>query len=730
MDLVRQEDLTNLVRLLELGQDPNSSEAFHETLSQFKNHPHFLFALLRIIADQTLPIPLRFSAASIMRNNIDILQDPNLIDQFIHEAQAHLLYVLRLPPSYFVREIAALVACIYLYYNNRTNLPVFADLNTSLSEIIQIPELCENALDFGIELSSVKYTLNTTFVSFLPHFIIGEFSEKAIYLCSLLYLHTNLLHSTVIPILFQHLEQLSPNAIASTCRIVKNILSDQRSQPLIEFAIMCLLNPNDNVAFEAIEIFEYIELIPYQNEIVVSIFRRLGNDFDLTVANVSTSCLRLLRKYYLNHRDKAESVLLQLLQTSTEDSNELKCIIRCYSILKYDTQQDLEMAYSNLTQLLATPFCCDAAYSITTMTKRNPNYFPQSFSAVFMVLQSDSLEIRLQIYQYLTKLCMKIDSKLPLEKKAELQSEPFLGLLLTKLCSLQSVDDEFFLLMRLMASYCNILQVFTPETFLKLTEVSYQALTANSSLASECVYVFSSIINKIPETFIELLTKVAPIVLTKLKEDNADEILTKYSVTFFTKSIEGASKFQLINHGFNGLISEVCNVVFQFINPSSAFPVSVRLASWDFFYTNLLFNTQFLTPYLPTLFHILSDPSELHFDVIGLMCQFVNLFFSHYKGNEFDDFIPPIIYNVCIEGLERDVDDGDHNRQSCAFCLLKLLVRNPAYPLCFHPDLIQAIINELSDFNYIIEHINDEGLKLEFTQNLRTIIERFPKQEE
>lgn len=124
-----------------------------------------------------------------------------------------------------------------------------------------------------------------------------------------------------------------------------------------------------------------------------------------------------------------------------------------------------------------TTFCCDASYAITKITKKYPSYYPQTFQVIFQGLNSDSHEIRYQLLNYLTNLSFKIFPRLSEDVKNSMPCEPYLESLLQMIVTRSSqsdYEDEFVVLLRLVASFCNIVQSFDQGNLSQLIQMTFE----------------------------------------------------------------------------------------------------------------------------------------------------------------------------------------------------------------------------------------------------------------
>lgn len=716
MSEITPDSLENDVKLLiEMGMNHESQELFFQNLSILQSQPQFPFALLKIISNQELSISIRIKAIGLLRPVLSSIDD-ELIDDFWKEADSNLFYALRIPFSNLVNEIAILLSEIYSNFKERTISPIFPYLNDKLVETIQIPEFVENALTFAIDFGNFKI-LYVSFAELLPNFVLSEYSEKVIELASLLTLHWELFEEKIIPIIFEHLEELSINSIKYTCLLIGNILKHHRPQILIDFIIQCIENENDMIVFAAIESIYNNQMIMYQENLILALYKRLGNDANLCECNVSTLCLDELSRRYSDEYAKVNLLLEKKINESFESENEddIRCAIRCFSILDIKDDDDLDKALNLLANFLNSNFPVDASYSMTELTKKHPNFFPKVFEVVFQVLSSDSSEVRYQIFDFLFDLSITIEPELSSEIKDQFQSEPFLGILLENIQNDDIQYDEFLRILKLIGSFCSIVQSFEVEDFNTLVQITIEILNKNSDLVVECFHIFSSIIGKHKEVFVQLFEEIGPIVWSFIEEHQIeDEKELKYLFIFFSKSVESASKFEVINEEFNKVISHVCEFAIVCINPSYSF--LIQKYGWIFLYNIILYDKEVFDAFKENIIGLLVFiSSKTNLEIIGIKCQFIIVFIDQYE-NDLNDEIKKSFIDVCYRGIEENVSDDEIDRQMCILCLMRLALKTPDF------DIDE---NTMEDIKLMMMHhddyIKDERMLSEMTKCLKAL---------
>ncbi|KAK8893743.1 hypothetical protein M9Y10_022172 [Tritrichomonas musculus] len=722
VDLSTPESLQVIIDFLQMGMDPQNQALFIDNLSQIESNSMFIFALIKVISNQDVAIPIRVVATSLLRHNFFKIPN-NLVDDFLQAVDQNLFYSLQIPISNLVNEIAVLTAEIYqnFKYYKRTNISIFPDLNQKLTETIQIPEYVENSLIFAIEFANVDYNIGSTFLTFLPNFVIGQLSEYSLHLASLLPLHSNKFKETIVPIIFSNVNELTEKSLSFACVIVGNILRDSRDQILIDFIVECMNNASDSVAFHAADSIYQNEMISYQESIVVALFKRLGNDFNLCESNVSTFYMKVLKYYYTTYIEKAHPFLLLLINQSLESKevseSQMRCAIRCYSILRFEKETDVENLFIFLSKFLNTTFCCDASYAITKITKKYPSYYPQTFQVIFQGLNSDSHEIRYQLLNYLTNLSFKIFPRLSEDVKNSMPCEPYLESLLQMIVTRSSqsdYEDEFVVLLRLVASFCNIVQSFDQGNLSQLIQMTFEIINQSTTFSVECLNIFGSIIYKEKDCFQQLFQLVQPIVTSLLFNNSDDVNILQYALNFFAMAVIGANRFQFISDEFNGLLLPVCIFTFSLIDPfSQVSSCESQNAGWLLFYRIILYDAGLFDNLKVPLINLLRVVNKNKYDLklIGIKCQFVLVLIDSYQ--QLLDFeLKKDLICICYLYLVEDIWDGDFYRQVCMLCLLKLSLITPEYSL-------DAKV--IDDAKLMIEYINDPIILKGITDCLQNI---------
>lgn len=716
--------------LIEMGMNHQNQETFFECLNNLQSIPQFPFVLLKIISNQEISIPIRINAISLLRPILFSI-DENFINDFLTESESCLFYALQIPFSDLVKEISILSSEIYQNFKKRTqSFTLKFSLNSKLIETIQIPEFVPNALIFAVDFASVDcYSISSEFASYLQNFVLGEHSEITIQLASLLTSYWELFEEKMIPTIFENVEELSINSIKYACLLIGNILRNDRPQILIDFIIQCIQNENDMIVFAAIESIYKNQMIDYQEDLLLSLYKRIGNDANLCECNVSTLCLGELKRRYKINDKKCHPYLTSLISASleSEDSNEIRCGIRCFSILFFENQDEAEKAMDHLSNYLNSEFCCDSSYSMTRITKKYPELFPQTFEAVFQVLSSDSMEVRYQVFNFLSYLSNKIEPMLPGEIKGQIQSEPYLSVMLEMIQNEEIAYEEFVEILKLIGSFCNLLQTFDGDNYNTLVEITLEILNKNSELSVECIYIFSSIISKLKEAFTQLFDVTCPIIFSLIENQNDDQNVLKYSLTFFSNAVNGASKFELLNDDINSKFNQVCDFALTCISQSSSF--SIQKAGWIFLYNIILYDSELFESHIEIFVeNLISIPSPTDLTVIGIKCQFAIVFIDRYFGSFNDNAEVKFgLIRLCYRGLAENEWDGSVDRQMCVLCLLRLALLTPEFTIDeetmkdisvmmeYHDDYIkdQRIFDEISRCLNELQNENEDNQEKE-----------------
>ena len=245
--------------------------------------------------------------------------------------------------------------------------------------------------------------------------------------------------------------------------------------------------------------------------------------------------------------------------------------------------------------------------------------------------------------------------------------------------------EEFVEVLKLIGSFCYIVQSFDPDNFTALIEMTIEILNRSLEFAVECLHIFSSIIDKEKDAFCQLFELIGPIAWSFLEEQSEDIDILNYCMHFFSKSIESAFKFQFLNDEFNKAIVPVCEFAFNCVNPFSELgSLLAQKAGWTFFYQLILYDSELFDQIRSQIFGLLvcvipsnnyGSDVELFLSVISIKCQLIIVFVDRCSEFSEDDLKKLIFVSIC--GLKLNVGLNEDDFQICMLCYLRLAAKIP-----------------------------------------------------
>lgn len=689
---------------------PSSQDVFEEflTLSQ---DPLFLYSLFFVLINQSIDMNIRAQSCILIRKIISTLCNTEDLFNFIENLNFHdnITYIFEMEPCVLVRQVASLLSLLKFKFN----IDVFPNLSNYLNTIIDIVNISENAFIFACEyIDEAKNTgkcisFDEKFAKNICNFVgvkENRIGVKALKIINYLtFLFMDYYREMLVPNLLKFFDNFDEEEQRYVVLIAGNFLNNMsyaKDSELIDFVISCISNQYESVGIAAAEIFEYCQMIPFQEKALFQLFIYSGFDFDLIQYNLSNQCLYTIAKILELYHDNVLEYLTPKIHDSllSNDENLIRCGLRCYAIVntKFDNLDDV---FNFIVPLLNSSLVCDASYCLSSIAKMYLQYRYQVINLLFNSLKNEifTSEIRCFIEQNISLLLVGV--KLP--------TEPYLNIIIELLNKIEEIEVNS--LLYLLGEFLGVIDLKDEEHLKMIFQIGLNLFKSNDSAFIASFHIFGNLLSKSKDLFIQILN----VVLNKSIEclESNDIILISWILYFYRQAMSLSKNYEI---SIENILDKVITKVIQLVQPDNN--SEVKRVGWDLIdslrynYINLFL--KYSEDFLNTIFLI--DPSNETIEVIGTISSLLS-FYIEVIGKEFVSAKGHDIISILTIGLRYSVEDTNIYKKEVAKCAAKFYMFQNQMPNEIYQELMQIFTSM------------DDDEKKDYSKYLSALYEKFYK---